>query len=126
MLSSVSLSPDGQTFATGGDDHVVRIWNLNDGVLVRELRGHSDWVRTVAYNPKGQIIASAGDDHHVLYWDAATGKLRQTLPGPAQVIYCLGFSADGKVLAAAGFDDKVRPLRRGNRYRDPRIGRPLF
>ena len=45
VLTAVSLSPDGRAFATGGDDHLVRIWNLNDGSLVRELRGHSDWVR---------------------------------------------------------------------------------
>src|SRR3954464_15180942 len=40
VLTGVSLSADGQTLATCGDDHLVRLWSVNEGRMLRELRGH--------------------------------------------------------------------------------------
>jgi len=70
--------------ATGGCDHLVRIWIYDassecwriegDGVSSPrsgELPGHTDWVRAVAWCPSrsaGQVLASAGQDGRVLIW----------------------------------------------------------
>jgi WD40 repeat protein len=38
------------------------------------LRGHSDWVRSVAYSQDGKLIVSGSHDRTVRIWDAATGE----------------------------------------------------
>ena len=50
-IHAVALSPDGTLLAAAGTDTVVRLWNLDSASPVRELRGHADWVRTVAFSP---------------------------------------------------------------------------
>ena len=116
VLTAVSLAPMVGRFATGGDDHVVRIWNLDRTErYVRELRSHSDWVRAVVYNPQGQVIASAGDDHHILYWDAATGQLLRTLPGAVAGRLLPGFQPRRQGSGRRGLRRQGAPLRRHER-----------
>ena len=38
------------------------------------LRGHSNWVSSVAYSPDGKHIVSGSPDKTVKIWDSTTGK----------------------------------------------------
>jgi WD40 repeat protein len=38
------------------------------------LRGHSDWISSVAYSPDGEHIVSGSNDCTVKIWGAATGE----------------------------------------------------
>jgi len=38
------------------------------------LRGHSDWVSSVAYSPDGKHIVSGSYDNTVKIWDSQSGK----------------------------------------------------
>ena len=87
VVTAVAISADGRWLAAGGDDHLVRIWNLADGELAGELKSHADWIRSIAFDPAGGHLASAGDDHAVLVWDAKALKIARKLPDAAQVIY---------------------------------------
>src|SRR6185437_7228638 len=49
VVSAVAIDGEGRRLATAGDDHLVRIWNADDGSLVRELRTHTDWVRAISF-----------------------------------------------------------------------------
>src|SRR5262245_47532843 len=82
VVTAVALSPDGSFLATGSDDHVVRIWNAQDGRLLRSLNGHSDWVRVATFDPAGTALVTAGDDRQIRVWDFATGRSLRTLGGP--------------------------------------------
>jgi WD40 repeat protein len=64
------------------------------------LRGHRDWVFTLAYSPDGRYLASGSRDTTVRLWDAKTGALRHELKGHGNEVSCVAFSADSRKLAS--------------------------
>lgn len=104
VVTALRAHRDGQLLASAGDDHVVRVWDLNDGRLRQRLSLHTDWVRTVDYSPDGKVLATAGNDQRILLWDAMEGKLSGELAKRDQAIANIRFSPDGTQIAAVGFE----------------------
>src|SRR5262249_23353933 len=75
---SLAFAPTSKILASGGSarDHVVRLWDVEKGELIRTLRGHSDEVAGISFSPDGKTLASTGgmNDTTVRYWDAAPGQ----------------------------------------------------
>lgn len=57
--------------ASAHEDGTVRIWNAATGKLLETLRGHTDWVRSVAVSPAGTgaRLITCGDDGTARVWD---------------------------------------------------------
>ena len=68
-VTSVAISPDGQTIVSGSDDHTVRIWDKKTGMEIRRLQGHTGSVKSVAISADGQTIVSGSDDYTIILWD---------------------------------------------------------
>ncbi|KAI3195129.1 hypothetical protein DTO013E5_10216 [Penicillium roqueforti] len=62
-----------------GDDNTVRIWDPTTGQCAQTLKGHSNWVRSIAWSQDGSRLASASDDKTVKIWDPTTGQCASTL-----------------------------------------------
>ena len=76
------FSPDGTHLASVGHDQTVRVWDVSTNECLQVLRGHDNWVWSVAFSPDGQILASASQDETIKLWDAVTGECIKTLPVP--------------------------------------------
>ncbi len=106
--SSVAFSPRGQLLASGGDDGVVRLWELSTGRERQHLQGHTDSVRSIAFSPDGNTLASAGDDGVIALWEVGTGRELKRLEASTSAVRTVTFSPDGKLLASGGEDGTVR------------------
>lgn len=110
LLYAAAFSPDPKAglVATAGYDRVIRLWNLDDGKLLRALEGHNGAVYDLAFSPDGKLLASAGGDASVKIWKVATGQRLDTLSQPTGEQFHVAFTADGEHFLAAGADKQIR------------------
>jgi WD40 repeat protein len=93
-LRAVAVSPDGRTAATCGNDHLVKLWSVADGTLLRTLTGHDCHVYNVAFHPGGGRLASADLKGVVKDWDLKTAECVRDLDAKVLYKYDMGFRAD--------------------------------
>jgi endonuclease YncB( thermonuclease family)/tricorn protease-like protein len=101
VVSSVALTADGKTLATGSYDNTIKLWDVATGKERGTLTGHTNSVHSVALTPDGKTLASGSQDDTVKIWDVATGKETVTIKHGYHVRR-VAFTPDGKTLISAG------------------------
>ena len=99
---------------TGSCDRTIRVWNLESGVELHCLRGHTRAVRALQFDAVKLITGSM--DSTLKVWDWRRGKCIKTLTGHSDGVVCLNF--DSNVLASGSVDStiKVWNLRTGGAF----------
>uniref|UniRef100_A0A2I3RHH7 Transcription initiation factor TFIID subunit 5 n=1 Tax=Pan troglodytes TaxID=9598 RepID=A0A2I3RHH7_PANTR len=69
-IHSLTFSPNGRFLATGATDGRVLLWDIGHGLMVGELKGHTDTVCSLRFSRDGEILASGSMDNTVRLWDA--------------------------------------------------------
>jgi WD40 repeat protein/Tfp pilus assembly protein PilF len=119
--NSVALSGDDRWALTGGKDGAVALWDLQQGKMVREFKGHRGWVRSVALSadgalalsgsgiaPSGSRTATQDNDSTAILWDVAAGTIRHRLLGHTNTVACVALSPNGQVAVTGSNDGSVR------------------
>ncbi|PNH54015.1 hypothetical protein VD0003_g3463 [Verticillium dahliae] len=124
-VSCLAWSPDGDTLATGSDDKAIRLWDrvtgrpkvsakgisgAKDGAArpMPPLRGHHNYVVSIAFSPKGNVLASGSHDEAVFLWDVRAGRLMRSLPAHSDPVSGIGFSHDGTLVVSCSTDGLIR------------------
>ena len=81
--------------ASGSADKTIKIWNLESGAQIKELKGHSDNVYSVAFSPDGKILASGSGDNTIKIWNLESGAQLKELRRHNNSVYSLAFSPFG-------------------------------
>ena len=60
-------------------DNTVKLWNIESKTEIATLKGHSNYIYTVAFNPNGSILASGSMDKTIKLWNVETKEEIATL-----------------------------------------------
>ena len=117
-----ALSPDGRTFAEGGDDGTVRLLDLRTGQTRTASGRHDARVRGAEFTPGGRFLVTVGEDAKVIVWDVAAAAAVETFAGHAGSAIALAIDPEGRRLyTGAGDGTMIVWDLRG----DERLGRPF-
>jgi serine/threonine protein kinase/WD40 repeat protein len=109
-VSDTCWHPDGGTLATCCDDHLIRIWDVTTGNVIRKLEGHRLPGIHCAFNSTGEWLISNDWHGQVRFWETSSG--RQLLSIPAGGYHWLRMSPDGRFAGyKVGDVEKLQLLR---------------
>ncbi|WP_028975465.1 hypothetical protein [Spirochaeta cellobiosiphila] len=102
-IFSLCWFSDNKTFASGGLDKKVRIWNGDTGQEVKTLStGGSRWLNSIALSPDEKYLVSG--EKTLTVWDTTNWKKVYSLKGCKRESHVIRFSPDGQwIIAGYGF-----------------------
>lgn len=98
---ALAFSTDQRRVASGDTNGVVKLWNVADGRLIRNI-SHPQQVTAVAFTPDGRRLVTAAGT--IRTWDAETGRLVHNFEESFRTSAVLAVSSDG-LRVVAGSDD---------------------
>lgn len=111
-LACVEFSEDGRTIFAGGNDHVVYEYDTTTANVKRELKGHTQLVRSLHLDTANGRIISGSYDHSIKVWDLKNGTseedggLKLDLSGWTSS-WMLAAKSNYRKIACAGQDGRV-------------------
>lgn len=98
-LHTMAVSRDDQFLAIGGNDCVVRVYELPSLKLLSILPGHHASIHSVAWSPNSRILATSDGAGEVCFWDVRQGKKLFSRKEASPGVQELSWSPDGKRIA---------------------------
>ncbi len=67
-VRTIVFSPDGKLIITGGDDYMVRVWDVK-GARMRNSFKHGYPINKIFINPKGNLMITGNGNFYHCLWD---------------------------------------------------------
>uniref|UniRef100_A0ABK0L4C2 Cilia- and flagella-associated protein 52 n=1 Tax=Rattus norvegicus TaxID=10116 RepID=A0ABK0L4C2_RAT len=67
-VNGMDITQEGEHFVTGGHDHLIKVWDYNEGEVTHVGVGHSGNIMGIRISPGNQYIVSVSADGAILRW----------------------------------------------------------
>lgn len=104
-INALVFSPDGKQIASGGNDAMARIWEVDSGQKDIEIIGGTFSVPSLAFSPDGKILAVV-NGNFIRLRDIETGRIVGSFRSD-DGLFCVDFHPEGEFLVASTIENKV-------------------
>jgi GTPase SAR1 family protein len=111
IITRPQWSPDGKFLATPSWDGTIRLWDLNEGKVIRTLVDPGQpgiWYNEVVWSPDSKFIAACGSDSIARVWNLEEDRNEFGLYGHTGKVTSLSWHKDGTRMATGSTDSTVR------------------
>ncbi|ABN67069.2 WD domain protein [Scheffersomyces stipitis CBS 6054] len=107
-INSIKISPDGSKFATCSSDTTIRVYDLETGILITKLDGHTKGISDLEFSPiNSNILASCSDDLTIRLWSVSKKKCVKILRKHTYHITTIKFTTKGNMLISGSADETI-------------------
>jgi len=107
-IEKVIFTQDGKWIISIGSDNLIKIWNADNGQLIRELWRFEQVGSALESSPDGKRIFAAGYDLSARIFNTETGEIVADLGKQTKPILSATFAPDGKTFATGGADSIIK------------------
>jgi hypothetical protein len=107
-VEAVAVSRDGRLGLSVGWDPFVRVWDLETGRELRQLKADGRFLTSVIFLGDESRVAAAGSDGVVWIWELTDGRVTHRLNKHSFTVFSLAASADGRLLISGSGDGTAR------------------
>ncbi|MEI6077827.1 MAG: hypothetical protein WCS94_19755 [Verrucomicrobiota bacterium] len=99
---SVGISPDSKTLAVGYAPYDIILWHARTGERQKLLKGHGNWVVSLAFSADSRRLISGAGDSTARIWDVENGKEigRVRFAGESSYVEGVGLAPKGDIAFA--------------------------
>lgn len=116
-VCSLTMSDSSDKMITGGNDMLVKVWDLQRECIVDRLKGHTGWLWNVkSLDPELNVAMSSSTDGFCRKWDIragqCVGEINVSAHGPGKVFPVTGVAlrGNGWHMAVGSLDKSVYVL----------------
>eukprot|EP00090_Calanus_glacialis_P013359 TRINITY_DN219_c0_g1_i1.p1 TRINITY_DN219_c0_g1~~TRINITY_DN219_c0_g1_i1.p1 ORF type:complete len:490 (-),score=146.83 TRINITY_DN219_c0_g1_i1:545-2014(-) len=79
----------GDVLVTGSADMTARSWSFESGGCLKQFRGHTGAITTMATDSSGRVLFTAGADSTIKSWNIQSGQCLKTMDGHTNAVICI-------------------------------------
>jgi WD40 repeat protein len=103
-VRALAFSSDGKTLATGGDDNMIYLWNIQTGELSGNIQQYFP-VKALSFTADDNILAACGNDIKLI---DRQGKLIRTYSGYTTNIWSFSYNKPTQRIVAGSYAKTIR------------------
>ncbi len=114
VVTALTASYEGRFLAIAGDDHAIRIVDVQSGKEIQTFAGHIDWIHSLVFvqeasapHSSAPLLYSAGDDGRVLEWKYEFPVRSREVIRLPYAVRSISVSAEQRLLAIGGFSEEI-------------------
>eukprot|EP00818_Percolomonas_sp_WS_P003459 CAMPEP_0117439308 /NCGR_PEP_ID=MMETSP0759-20121206/2499_1 /TAXON_ID=63605 /ORGANISM="Percolomonas cosmopolitus, Strain WS" /LENGTH=837 /DNA_ID=CAMNT_0005231021 /DNA_START=98 /DNA_END=2607 /DNA_ORIENTATION=- len=107
-ITCLDFHPFGDYFASGSQDHSVKVWDMKRKNCLQTYKGHVKGISALRFTPDGRWLVSGDSQGDVKLWDLTAGKILTQFCSHKGAITCLDFHPTEFLLATGSEDGSVR------------------
>merc|ERR1712106_1242973 len=79
----------GDVLISGSADMTARSWSFESGGCLKQFRGHTGAITTMATDSSGRVLFTAGADSTIKSWNIQSGQCLKTMDGHTNAVICI-------------------------------------
>jgi len=107
VLYTAADAKGGSNSRGGKEREYLKMWDLQTGEQLHDLRGHTNGVWALEAIPELGLLFSGGDDKDIRVWDTSTNECLRVLEGHQEKVRCLHYCSEDGKLYSGDHDGKV-------------------
>ena len=104
---SLTFTNDSKNVIAGDKDKIIRVWDIDDGKLMKKLGSVANSIQHIALRPSGQSLAVTNGSGGIQVFDLKLGIITNQYTNAVQPGH-IQYSPDGELLIRSSYSDNIQ------------------